>query len=102
MSCPSYRTRACGASGTVVAGTALGEVIPDTTLTFTLVDVTVAPRKTITRSFDLTTAQLDELHTLTDVTFQVRLSAPAAPKRVNEVFVHATVPAELLAQAPSG
>jgi outer membrane biosynthesis protein TonB len=102
MSCPSYRTRACGASGTVVAGSSLGAVIPDTTLTFTLADVTVAPRKTITRSFDLTTAQLDELRTLTDVNFQVRLSAPTAPKRVNEVFVHATVPAELLAQAPSG
>jgi hypothetical protein len=102
MSCPKSRTRACGASGTVVAGTSLGKVIPDTTLTFTIADATVAPRKTITRSFDLTTAQLDELRALADVNFQVRLAAPAAPKRVNEVFVHATVPAELLAQAPSG
>jgi hypothetical protein len=102
LRCPSYRPRACGASGTVVAGTSLGEVIPDTTLTFTIPKATVPKGKTIVRSFELTTAQLDELRTLTDVNFQVRLSTPAAPARVNEVFVHATVPAELLAPPASG
>ena len=101
MRCPSYRSRACGASGTVVAGTALGEVIPDTTLSFTIRPTTVKRRKTVVRSFKLTTAQLDELRKLSDVNFRVRLSAPRAPKRVNEVFVHASIPAELLAQDTS-
>jgi hypothetical protein len=99
MRCPSYRTRACGASGTVVAGTSLGEVIPDTKLSFTIDADTVPAGKTLVRTFKLTTEQLAELGGMTDVNFRVRLSISETSKRVNEVFVHASVPAELRTDA---
>jgi hypothetical protein len=99
LRCPRASPRACGASGTVVAGTSLGEVIPDTSLSFTVRAATVPKRKTRVRTFKLTTAQREELATLSDVSFRVRLSAPGTPNRVDEVFVHARVPAALLKQA---
>jgi hypothetical protein len=101
LRCPRASPRACGASGTVVAGTSLGEVIRDTSLSFTVRAATVPRRKTRVRTFELTTAQREELGTLSDVSFRVRLSAPGTPNRVDEVFVHARVPAALLKQADS-
>jgi hypothetical protein len=95
--CPRYRTRSCGASGTILAGTALGEVIPDTPLSFKIRAVSVPKGKTRTRLFKLTTAQREALKTLSTVNFRVRIAAPSKPKRVNEVFVHASVPAPLRA-----
>lgn len=99
LRCPRASPRACGAAGTVVAGTSQGEVIPDTSLSFTVRAATVPKRKTVVRTFKLTTAQREELRTLSDVSFRVRLSAPGTPNRVDEVFVRARVPAELLKQA---
>jgi hypothetical protein len=102
MRCPGYRTRACGASGTAVAGTTLGETIPDTKLSFTITAAVVPVGKTLVRTFKLTTEQLAELSTLSEVNFRVRLSIAATAKRVNEVFVHASVPPGLRADAATG
>jgi hypothetical protein len=97
LRCPRYRTVACGASGTIVAGTPLGEVIADTPLSFKIRAGSVPKGKSRTRLFKLTTAQREALKTLKTVNFRVRLAAPAKPKRVNEIFVHASVPVALRA-----
>jgi hypothetical protein len=59
----------------------------------------VAKGKTVVRTVKLTTEQLDELSALSDVNFRVRLSAPKRSTRVNEVFVHVSVPAALQGDA---
>lgn len=97
LRCPPKSTGSCSATGTIVAGTSLGEVIPKTALSFKLAAVTVREGKTVVREFKLTSAQLAELHELRDVNFRVRLALPATPKRFAEVFVRTRVPAELRA-----
>jgi hypothetical protein len=99
LRCPAYRARACGASGTIVAGTSLGELIPDTPLRFTIRATSVPKGRTRTRTFRLTAAQREALGVLRTVDFRVRLAAPKAPKRISEVFVHTFVPAALRAPA---
>jgi hypothetical protein len=99
LRCPSDKPRACRASGTVVAGTSLGEVIPKTALSFTLRASTVAKGKTLVHSFTFTAAQREELRSLRDVNFRVRLAPPATPKRFEEVFILARVPAQLQGSA---
>jgi hypothetical protein len=93
--CPRDKPRACHASGTVVAGTSLGEVIPKTTLSFELRASTVARGKTLVHSFTFTDAQRAELRSLNDINFRVRLAAPATPDRFEEIFVLSRVPAAL-------
>jgi hypothetical protein len=97
LRCPAYRTRACAAAGTIVAGTSLGEVIPGTPLRFTVRAVSVPKGRARTRTYKLTTAQREALAALTAVDFRVRLAAPKAPRRVDETFVHAIVPSALRA-----
>ncbi|MEA2150133.1 MAG: large repetitive protein [Solirubrobacteraceae bacterium] len=95
LRCPRWRTHACAASGTIVAGTALGEVIPDTPLTFAIRPGSVAKGKSRTCAFKLTTAQRAALQALSTVNFRVRLAVPSKPTHVDEVFVHTSVPAQL-------
>jgi len=102
LRCPSSKPRACRASGTVVAGTSLGEVIPKTSLSFSLRTSTVSKGKTLVHTFKLTSAQREELRSLSDINFRVRLAAPATPKRFDEVFIRARVPAQLRRPAEEG
>ncbi|HUR85213.1 MAG TPA: hypothetical protein VMY78_07700 [Solirubrobacteraceae bacterium] len=95
LRCPAYRQRACAAKATVVAGTALSEPVPDTTLRFALRAVTVPNAKTRARTLKLSAAQLEELEELTAVRFRVRLSPPAGSERFIEVWVRARVPEQL-------
>ncbi len=95
LRCPAYRRRACAAKATIVAGTALSELIADTTLRFTLRAVVVPKGKLRARTLKLSTAQLEELAQLGAVSFRVRLSPPAGSKRFVEVWVRTRVPAQL-------
>ena len=97
LRCPPKSARTCSATGTIVAGTSLGKVIPKTTLRFDVVPVTVVNGKTLKREFKLTDAQLAELHELSEVNFQVRLALPSAKQGIREVFIRTRVPAELRA-----
>lgn len=95
LRCPPRHPRACGVLGTVVAGRALGRVIPQTPLTFKLRAASLPRGRSVARSFKLTVAQRAALKPLSMVNFRVRLAAPAKPKRVSEVFVRTRVPAQL-------
>jgi len=97
LRCPAYRKRSCGATGTVVAGTSLGEVVPDTPLRFTIRPRSVPVGRSVTRAFKLTAPQLPALKEHAAIDFQVRLATPARPTRVSEVFVHTVVPVRLRA-----
>ncbi|MFP5363687.1 MAG: hypothetical protein ACLGI5_13270 [Thermoleophilia bacterium] len=95
LRCPSKSARSCGATGTIVAGTSLGEIVEKTSLRFKVAAVALRAGRTRARSFKLTTRQLAELRELRDVNFRVRLAAPAATKRFRELFVRTRVPAQL-------
>ena len=95
LRCPRTSARPCGAIGTIVAGTSLGEVVEKSSLRFRLAAVTVRKGATRARSFTLTTVQLAELHELRDVNFRVRLAVPGATKRFRELFVRTRVPPTL-------
>ena len=97
LRCPRARTRACGVSGTIVAATALGEVVADTPLTFRLRPGSLPRGRSVVRPYKLTTAQRAALKDLTAVNLRLRLAAPARPRSVSEVFVHVRVPVRLRA-----
>jgi hypothetical protein len=95
LRCPPSRPRACAAAGTIVAGTSLGEVIPGTKLRFTIRALSVPKGRARTRTYKLTAVQREALASLKTVDFRVRLAAPKAPRRIDEVFVHTFVPSAL-------
>jgi hypothetical protein len=95
LRCPPSRPRACAAAGTVVAGTSLGEVIPGTKLRFTIRATSVPKARTRMRAYKLTAVQREALASMRTVDFRVRLAAPKAPRRIDEVFVHTFVPSAL-------
>jgi hypothetical protein len=95
LRCPLSRPRACAAAGTIVAGTSLGEVIPGTKLRFTVRPLSVPKGRTRSRAYKLTAVRRAALASLKTVDFRVRLAAPKAPGRIDEVFVHTFVPRAL-------
>jgi hypothetical protein len=95
LRCSPRSARPCGAIGTIVAGTSLGEVLEKSSLRFKLTAMTVRKGKARVRSFKLTTEQLGELKALRDVNFRVRLAVPGTTKRFRELFVRARVPSQL-------
>ncbi len=101
LRCPRQAKRACGASGTIVAATSLGKVVAGTPLRFTIRPLSVPKGKTRTRSYKLTTEQRAVLAEPATIDFRVRLAAPAAPKRIDEVFVHTAVPQALRTPPPA-
>lgn len=99
LRCPTRRVRTCRAVGTIVGGTSLGELIPKTSLHFTVRSATVRRGRPLVRYHTLTAAQLAELARRRDVNFRVRLAYPGRTTRFREVYVRTYVPRELRAQA---